>query len=452
MSSKSKQRYGADGRTDILMFDPRKVVLIRDPSHPRYDDRVTEKLRTSFVYSIMRKGVRVPIEVAYRGTNDKNEPLMELVDGRQRVRGALAGMRVRLMRARHPSWESLSHEEQRALDRAAIDDEFGSLVGYEDEMDAPVPLLKANICPETSDADLIGNSVLYNHQRMSEGVVKRAKKMVNMHANHNYSVEMLAEYFNKSEATIEHHLQLMQCDQAVIGAVDRGLLTLSDAMDLWRLPPEAQRATVDKIKVALEAQEQQHRAAIKALMTHAEPEAVAEVEGGADVAPIATVDGEPVAYLAPGALEGQTTFLEEDGAAAGALPAAPSAAPVSGVKATSKKASAKPLSAEKVKAKKKKLETKAKKAARATTKQVIREALGKRTGGETHLRGVRELKELLRQMEEATERGVAFSEEPPAMEVAEAVIRYVLGEEPNDAMELILSGLDVPKMKAKKAG
>lgn len=451
MSSSHKQKYGAAGRTDILMFDPRTLVIIRDPDHPRYDDRVTEKLRTSFVYSILRKGVRVPIEVAYRGTSDDNSPLMELVDGRQRVRGALAAMRVRLMRARHPSWESLSHEEKRALDRAAIDDEFGSLVGYEDEVDAPVPLVKANICPETSDADLIGNSVLYNHQRMAEGLVKRAKKMVNMHANHGYSVEMLAEHFNKSEATVQQHLQLMQCEASVIGAVDKGLLTLGDAMDLWRLPPEEQRAAIERIRVALTAQEEQHKAALRELLRFAPAEVAAEVaaevvEGPAGALP-ATEELEPAAgYLAPGALEGQTSFLEAEGS----TPAALSEAPVSGVKGTKK--APKPLSAEKVKATKKKLDTKAKKAARATTKQVIREALGKRTSGETHLRGVRELKELLKQMEEANERGVAFSEEPPAMEVAEAVLRYVLGEDPNDAMELILSGFDLPKLKAKKAG
>lgn len=66
-------------RTNVFLLDPNKVVVVTDPKHPLYDDRVNWPLKESMIRSIMSRGVLEAIAVR------KNGDALEVVYGRRRV-------------------------------------------------------------------------------------------------------------------------------------------------------------------------------------------------------------------------------------------------------------------------------------------------------------------------------------------------------------------------------
>lgn len=87
MGSDAIKNYGAAGRTDLLVFEPEKLVLVTDTTHPLYDKRVHLPVDEAMVVSIMEQGVIEPIQVRRNGTNSSG-PIVEVVFGRQRVKNA----------------------------------------------------------------------------------------------------------------------------------------------------------------------------------------------------------------------------------------------------------------------------------------------------------------------------------------------------------------------------
>lgn len=67
-------------RSNLFWLNDDQVVVVTDPSHPLYDERVTWPLNEAMVISIMRKGVIKPIRIRKSADN-----LLEVVDGRRRV-------------------------------------------------------------------------------------------------------------------------------------------------------------------------------------------------------------------------------------------------------------------------------------------------------------------------------------------------------------------------------
>ena len=92
MAKNSIETYGAEGKTNLLSFDPAKLKLVTDEKHPLYDPRVDLPLSDEMVASIMLKGVVKPIIV----WKDPESGETVVVDGRQRVRNAIeANKRLR---------------------------------------------------------------------------------------------------------------------------------------------------------------------------------------------------------------------------------------------------------------------------------------------------------------------------------------------------------------------
>src|SRR6201996_6712504 len=52
-----KSTYGAEGRGDLLMFNPETLKVVTDPKHPRFDPRVEREIDEAMVASIMRTGL-----------------------------------------------------------------------------------------------------------------------------------------------------------------------------------------------------------------------------------------------------------------------------------------------------------------------------------------------------------------------------------------------------------
>jgi ParB family chromosome partitioning protein len=90
MASKAERLYGAEGLTDAPVLDPDRVVLVTDKSHPLYDPRVEFAPDPSLVASIARSGVIEPIVIRRNGALEDGSPLIEVIDGRQRVTAARA--------------------------------------------------------------------------------------------------------------------------------------------------------------------------------------------------------------------------------------------------------------------------------------------------------------------------------------------------------------------------
>lgn len=84
MAKKSKDVYGADGSSNLLTFDPDKLVLVTDPTNPLYDKRVHLPVDEAMARNIDYQGVLEPIAVS----KNPETGLTEVVFGRQRVKAA----------------------------------------------------------------------------------------------------------------------------------------------------------------------------------------------------------------------------------------------------------------------------------------------------------------------------------------------------------------------------
>ena len=92
-----KSHYSADGRVDVWNIPPEKITVVTDKSHPLYDERVDLPLDEATVLNIMVFGVTNHVLVRRNGERN-GVPLIEVIDGRQRVRCAVeANKRLRKM-------------------------------------------------------------------------------------------------------------------------------------------------------------------------------------------------------------------------------------------------------------------------------------------------------------------------------------------------------------------
>jgi ParB family chromosome partitioning protein len=57
MAKNSIDVYGASGKTNVLTFEPEKLHLVTDKTHPLYDERVHLPIDEGMVLNIMELGV-----------------------------------------------------------------------------------------------------------------------------------------------------------------------------------------------------------------------------------------------------------------------------------------------------------------------------------------------------------------------------------------------------------
>ncbi|MGU2439543.1 ParB/RepB/Spo0J family partition protein [Burkholderia cenocepacia] len=212
MAKNSKDVYGAKGKGNALDFDPEDLMLVEDPAHPLYDERVHWPVDESMVRNIMFQGVLQPIEV----NKNPETGQTEVVTGRQRVKAAREANR-RLREQGREIW--LVPATVRRLPRAQR-----SLV------------LSAAMASE-------------NAIRQQETPMTTAAKMARQ-ANMGRSEDDIAIIFGCNVATVRSTLALLDCCEAVQKAVDSGEILVTHARALAKVSPTEQRAKVRELKEA----------------------------------------------------------------------------------------------------------------------------------------------------------------------------------------------------------
>ena len=208
MAKNSTEAYGASGKTNVLNFEPERLHLVTDRSHPLYDERIHLPLDESMILNIMDQGVLEPIIV----WKDPETGLSCVVDGRQRVRHTV--------------------EANKRLAAAGKDLLF-------------VPAVtKRGSAVRMAQAMISANEI-----RRADTPLARAKKMADA-LERGHDEEDLSLMFGVGVQTIRATLALLDATQAVKDAVESGTVTVSQARQLANLSPEEQREKVKEVEVA----------------------------------------------------------------------------------------------------------------------------------------------------------------------------------------------------------
>lgn len=208
MAKSSKDAYGANGQTNLLMFVPEALHLVDDQTHPLYDERIHLPLDEAMVLNIMEYGVLQPIMV----WKDPETGLACVVAGRQRVRHTL--------------------EANKRL-----------LAEGKDLLQVPGAVKRG------SAIRMAGFRDSENEIRQPDTPLGRARKMSG-HLERGHDENDLALMFGCSVKTVQATLALLDCTQAVQDAVEAEQITVTQARQLGDLPPEEQREKVLQLKQA----------------------------------------------------------------------------------------------------------------------------------------------------------------------------------------------------------
>ena len=211
MAKNSKDVYGAKGKGNVLDFDPDTLVLVTDPNHPLYDERVHWPVNESMVRNIMFQGVIQAVEV----TKDPETGDVQVVTGRQRVKAAREANR-------------------RLVDRG----------------DAPVtvPGIVRRLARESRASVYSAAIVSENAIRQQETPISTAAKMARQLRMR--SEEDVAVLFGCKVETVRATVALLDCCEDVQKAVEEGQLLITHARALAKLDPAKQRSKVKEIVAA----------------------------------------------------------------------------------------------------------------------------------------------------------------------------------------------------------
>lgn len=208
MAKNSIDAYGAKGKSNVLAFDPDDLVLVTDPKHYLYDERVHLPLKEPMVLNIMTLGVGQPIVVTKCPETGKTL----VVAGRQRVKHA-------------------REANKRLRERG--------------EMPIQVPAI-----PRRSDTVVLGGlMVAENEMREDDTPLGRARKMVRL-MDQGISETQIAIFFGCNAKTVKQTLSLLECVPEVREAVEAGTVNATAAYQLAKLTPAEQRVKVAELKQA----------------------------------------------------------------------------------------------------------------------------------------------------------------------------------------------------------
>lgn len=209
MGSDAKKGYGAVGRGELLWFEPEALVLVEDEKHDLYDPRVHFPVDEAMVRNIMVHGVIEPILIRKNG-EVRGKPIVEVVDGRQRVKNAI--------------------EANRRL-----------------EAEGKVPV-RIPATPRRGELrDLVGVMVSANDMRKADNMLVRARKCAKL-ISLGWSEEEAAVAHGVSETTVRNWLALLEASVAVQKAVERAEIPLTVANKLAKLPMDEQPEALEKLR------------------------------------------------------------------------------------------------------------------------------------------------------------------------------------------------------------
>ena len=191
-------------RSNVYNVDPEKLTLIEDPNHPLYDPRVDMPIQEKMVKSIITNGVIEPLIVR------KNGKIVEVVDGRQRVKNACEANK------------RLSSEGRDTL---------------------KVPVIFRN----EKDAVAASTGVLLNEIRKDDDVLTKAEKADRLR-NLGRNNEEIAESFGVTTKTIATWAKFSVLSNAVLKAISDDKISAYDAVSNFsEMSREEQNEALDKV-------------------------------------------------------------------------------------------------------------------------------------------------------------------------------------------------------------
>jgi len=185
------------------VVDPRDLVLISDPTHPLYDERIHRKPPGDMIQNIMYRGVIKPIIVTIE------DGRMLVVDGRQRVKAArIASDRL----------------EEQGMVR-----------------------LRIKCIHRRGDAhDMLVTMISANEHRYDDDPMIRAKKAARLMALRASEAEV-ANCFGVTVQSIRNWLTLLDLAPSVQQAVSAGRIGATAATKLAHLPYAQQEAQLEEL-------------------------------------------------------------------------------------------------------------------------------------------------------------------------------------------------------------
>lgn len=219
--AKMSEREGVSRENVYLVF-PEELTIIEDKEHPLYDERVKLPLDAEFVANIRKRGVLQPVLVR------RNGDTLEVVDGRQRVRAAIA-----------------------------INEELKKNGGG-DPVRVRYRMLKGD------DKDMGEVMVIANAFRVEEPPTMRAAKM-QRYVDRGYSEAELAKLWNLTPQTIKNTTDLLNCTAKVKKAVDTRAITEGAARELSQMRREEQDGALEKLLEAGQGRGTQSKAAARSI-------------------------------------------------------------------------------------------------------------------------------------------------------------------------------------------
>lgn len=207
MGQSSQEAYRSVGRGNVLFFRRAQLTLVTDKAHPLYDARVELPVDRALVDSIKAYGVVQPIVVRKNGETRAGVPIVEVVEGRQRVKAAEVA-----------SSELVAEGKEEVL----------------------VPAVPRR----GDDADLFG-VMATSFIRRGEGPVEQAKRIVRFMAMGKTEAEA-AIAFGISKTSVRLRLAVIEACAEIRNAVAAEKISVDDAAKLARLPRADQPAALDK--------------------------------------------------------------------------------------------------------------------------------------------------------------------------------------------------------------
>jgi ParB family chromosome partitioning protein len=183
--SNTVETLGAKGRKDALPFDPEDLVLVTDPKHTLFDERVHWPIDPDFLANVNHFGVIEPVIVRRNGMKD-GKPVLEVIAGRQRVKASREANKLRRARGE------------------------------------PIIYVYA-ILRRSGDAEAAEISVSENEARADDTPMIRARKMGRL-LDLGRTEEHLCVIFCCTIATVKATLALLELAPGVQRAVEKGVV------------------------------------------------------------------------------------------------------------------------------------------------------------------------------------------------------------------------------------
>lgn len=208
MAKNSNEAYGAESRSNLLMFDPERLMLIEQEGHPLYDPRVRDPVDAFTVASIREVGVKIPVTV----WRDPETGITCVVDGRGRVKAC--------------------REANKLLVAAGL----------------PARMVPA-IVGKGDAKTAMGTMVLANEGRKEPTAIGRAH-MAKRLLESGYSEPEVGMLLHVSRSGLRNYMSLLEMPLVVQKAVADGRVAATLGYELAKLPPEQQK---EKLGVMLAA-------------------------------------------------------------------------------------------------------------------------------------------------------------------------------------------------------